>query len=588
MLNILSFCLLSAVSSVSIYYISTSGNDHHNCGIDSSHACGTMYYATYNSYFVEHDQSATLYVDGQNATAIFNYIMSNDSNATHNFHPCFPIAMWSLTIHFNKTNINSMQDWYPSICSKLHSISAINITNSPFMFSATFHLDIYHLIIDNYQILPQYQPNGIMSLTADASILFSYLQCTDCIFKNITAVCVAPNTINSYILQPNNPYPQSQLKTKTISMKLGIISVYIFLSSSAYRTAPQLQLINNTFYNISYKQWQCNAQNVGFINSYGADFNITNTSFDMISTFHSLIHANNIADQEISSGIHNTQFLNINQGSAVYALSVYFAINIDIINTFVSTQQTYSTDTKALFYLDDHCNAEMTNIEIFYYIHLNDENCIATNMSTTGGVRYYVRSVCDNPISFIYSNARLNLYDIIISSDITKYAVSKYNKSINNNCDHDLISCLHEPLLRFNGDVIAGGKGDALISNDNEMNIYNLTVIGPTLKYTFLSNSDTLYIDGINILFDAGYNSSYDSFTLQSTEFIFQFGSSQVEIHNANIHVAVEHLFYILDEIVKVYDSELYGSTVLMEVNGKSKIYFENVIAHNVAYGLFI
>ncbi len=83
------------------------------------------------------------------------------------------------------------------------------------------------------------------------------------------------------------------------------------------------------------------------------------------------------------------------------------------------------------------------------------------------------------------------------------------------------------------------------------MNIYNLTVIGSTLKYTFLYDSDTLYIDGITIYYlmqSIIHHMIHLHYNLQNLFFnLVQVG---VEIHNANIHVAVEHLFYILDGIV--------------------------------------
>ena len=245
------------------YYVSDTGHDSPSCGSTQDDPCGTLYFA---SYHVETFYYGTpFYVSGQNVTDIQRYINSINTNITHGFHPCFPVALSTMKIYFNETKITKMSDWYPSICNEIHINSSLDITNTPFMFLAKYGLELHNLIIDNYQFIPDVAPYGIMSLVQDTMTPGVVFSCYNCIFQNISSICPTTSKVNAYILNDED----ETTTPETVSIDLGIISAwYRNTDNNILSLFPtSFQLLNNIFSNVTYDQYLCTSK-VGFINVY--------------------------------------------------------------------------------------------------------------------------------------------------------------------------------------------------------------------------------------------------------------------------------------------------------------------------------
>lgn len=246
------------------YYVTKNGTDYHDCGITLETPCGTMFYQSYPHDTYTRGNSIEFRVYGQNQQEISKYL--DTANSTDGFHPCLPVPRASITIHFY---VQNMQDWYPSIC---YNISSSFTINSPFMFLAQNQLIIYGLILSNYQFTSDQNPNSIMTIVNPDKSINGIIECNNCTFVNISAQCIAKNTMNTYILDAD--YTPWAINTpQIIPNSLGLISTYLYHSTSEiqpayYYKAPNMKLINNLFTNINYFIGDCDSHDVGFITNY--------------------------------------------------------------------------------------------------------------------------------------------------------------------------------------------------------------------------------------------------------------------------------------------------------------------------------
>ena len=249
--------------------MSDNGTDHANCG-QKNDPCGTMYYISYQKQLGGFAGSyhESMYVEGQNIKDIVGYITNSNTSITHGFHPCLPVAMTHLEIYFDQTKITKMSDWYPSICNEIHTISQLNISYTPFMFSANYDLRLHNLIIDNYQFVPNITPYGIMSMILGQPGPDITLSCFNCKFINISSNCSPTNNqVNQYVLSLNGN--EGSIVPQKVSVDLGMISAWYKISDSSIASYFPLtmQFYNDIFNNITFDQYLCSSK-AGFINAY--------------------------------------------------------------------------------------------------------------------------------------------------------------------------------------------------------------------------------------------------------------------------------------------------------------------------------
>eukprot|EP01084_Bolivina_argentea_P110364 197094_1 len=124
------------------YYISNFGADHTDCGSNLNNSCGTLYY-TSTLINVTSNTIINIYINGQNESDIVKY---SGNGASH--HPCLFVPLYfvnstdsyeetiDINIYFDFDTIESMKDWFPSICNTVTNV------NNPYMFEMHFYFVI--------------------------------------------------------------------------------------------------------------------------------------------------------------------------------------------------------------------------------------------------------------------------------------------------------------------------------------------------------------------------------------------------------------------------------------------------------------
>ena len=137
-------------------YVSKSGSDHINCGLDRDYPCGTIYYA---STLIDNDYTEIFVIDGQNETEITSQ------------YQCLPKieTEYIYFVYFDTEYITSMSDWYPEKCNN-------NRTNK-YLFEHTKDLKFRNLIVDDYMFTDQ----GLIYTE-------SHMECYNCTFRNLSFV----------------------------------------------------------------------------------------------------------------------------------------------------------------------------------------------------------------------------------------------------------------------------------------------------------------------------------------------------------------------------------------------------------------
>ena len=85
-------------------------------------------------------------IDGQNVSQIMKHI---GANSTNNWSPCLPtiFTFGSVTITFNSTNIQDINDWYPlEVCTQR------KYTKNNYMFDSLGNMILLNLRINDYYI----------------------------------------------------------------------------------------------------------------------------------------------------------------------------------------------------------------------------------------------------------------------------------------------------------------------------------------------------------------------------------------------------------------------------------------------------